>query len=187
MTVFEIVFGLISVILGLALTQMVGNLHRLALAGRRVRWAPEPLLLAILIFMIISQVWIDQWNEHNERSIAIGILILQVLKMMTIFFAAASVLPESVPEEASLDLVDYYYRTRHLTYGAMIVGLFLFYLYGALMYPQPFRIADFAIFMIAPTIYATLIWFRRRPYHIAALVFVIVVFGSQILTLRIGK
>jgi hypothetical protein len=46
MTLFELTFTLSAVILGLALTHMASSLYRLVLAGRRVRWALEPLLQA---------------------------------------------------------------------------------------------------------------------------------------------
>lgn len=140
MSVFEIVFGLVSVILGLALTQMVSNLHRLALAGRRVRWAPEPLLLASMVLLIICSVWLTQWNEHDRATMTMGLLLLQVLKMLAIFFAAASVLPEIGDKEEQFDLVAYYYATRALSYGALIVGLCLFRLYGVIAYPRPFSL-----------------------------------------------
>ena len=59
MSLFEVLFSLSTVILGLALTNIAASLHRLALAARRIRWAPEPLLQALLITLIIIQVWLD--------------------------------------------------------------------------------------------------------------------------------
>lgn len=67
MSLFELLFALSSVILGLALANLTSSLHRLALAGRRVRWAPEPLLQALLITIIIIQVWLDQWFMRDVR------------------------------------------------------------------------------------------------------------------------
>jgi hypothetical protein len=49
MSLFEFTFGLSAVILGLALTHMASSVHRLVLAGERVRWAPEPILLTVLV------------------------------------------------------------------------------------------------------------------------------------------
>lgn len=187
MTVFEIVFGLVAVILGLALTQMAGNLHRLALAGRRVRWAPEPLLLAAMIVLVISNVWLDQWREHDLRTITTGLLLLQVLKMMAIYFAAASALPEFERGDERIDLVDYYYRTRGLSYGALIVGLCLFYTYGWIAYPRPFTLSGLAGFLLFPGLYATLIVLRWRAYHIVLMAAGVAFFGSQIFFQRIGS
>lgn len=58
MTFFELTFSLSALILGLALTHMASALYRLALAGRRVHWAPEPLLQAALVLLIVVFVWV---------------------------------------------------------------------------------------------------------------------------------
>lgn len=71
---------------GLALAQMASTPSKLAMAGRRVRWAPEPLLRT-------------------------GIVVP----------------PDPVPAEGPVDLYDHYDRTRALTFGALIVGLMLFW------------------------------------------------------------
>ena len=127
MTIFELLFALSSVILGLALANIAGSLHRLALAGRRIRWAPEPLLLAALITVIIIQVWLDQWFLKDMKSLIYASAALTIVRLMTIFFAAASCLPEAdLLGDGPFDLKEYYYRTRALTYGAMITGLILF-------------------------------------------------------------
>lgn len=66
MTPFEIFFGLSSVILGLALTEIASSIAKLLRAGRNVRWAPEPILQTILITMIVVSVWADQWWAQRD-------------------------------------------------------------------------------------------------------------------------
>ena len=109
MTLFELIFGLTAIILGLALTNIAASLHRLALAGRRVLWAPEPLLLTLLVTMIIVFVWIANWYNRDLTSIGAGRALLDVARMMALYFAAASCLPEpdKLPDEG-LDLATYY-------------------------------------------------------------------------------
>src|SRR5690349_68936 len=97
MTLFELVFGLSAIILGLALTQIASSLHRLLLAGSRVRWAPETILLCSLIFLVTVSVWVEEWDYRQETSTTIGMELLSVLKLLTLFLAAAFVLPEHAP------------------------------------------------------------------------------------------
>lgn len=145
MTLFEFTFGLTAVILGLALTQMAGALHRLAIAGRRVTWAPEPLLLAALIFTVLVSVWLFQWPYRNVETTTIGLVMLQVLKLLFPFLGAAFVLPDDVPESGRVNLYDHYDRTRRFTYGALIGGLLMFWIHDLISWAtaplgdDPFR------------------------------------------------
>lgn len=181
MSLFELSFTLTSVILALALTNIVASLHRLALARDRVRWAIEPLLLCVLITMIIVDVWLDQWHHRNMGEISVGRSLLQVLKMMALYFAAASCLPE--PDQlgtGEVRLFDYYDQTRVLSYGALIAGLLLFQLYnitGAGFDPIDTLLGA----LVFPGLYASLIVIRKRWYNVALLLTVLGGYGSMLL------
>lgn len=123
MSLFEFTFGLSAVILGLALAHMASTISKLAMAGRRVRWAPEPLLLAGIIGLVIVSVWLNQWMLRDQTETTIGLMLFQVAKLMLPFMAATFVLPDPVPEEGPVDLYAHYDRTRALTFGALIIGL----------------------------------------------------------------
>ena len=58
MSLFDFTFSLSAVILGLALTHIASTTHKLLLAGRRVRWAPEPMLLSFIVLLVIVSVWL---------------------------------------------------------------------------------------------------------------------------------
>ncbi|RYG98123.1 MAG: hypothetical protein EON58_08050 [Alphaproteobacteria bacterium] len=128
MSLFEFTFGLSAVILGLALAQIASAVSRLALAGGRVRWAPEPLLLAGIVVLVIIFVWLSQWGLRNDTQTTIGAMLMQVGKLMLPFMAAMFVLPDPLPEEGPIDLYAHYDRTRRLTYGVLIAGLVAFWI-----------------------------------------------------------
>jgi hypothetical protein len=130
MSLFEFTFGLSAVILGLALTHLASSFHRLAVAGRRVRWAPEPILLSGIIFLVIVSVWLYQWPDRAMSETTIGLMLIQVCKLLLPYLAAAFVLPEHIPESGPIDLYAHYDRTRIFTFGALIVGLLLFWVHG---------------------------------------------------------
>lgn len=110
---------------------------------------------------------------------------LTILRLMTLYFAAASCLPDSdliVGDE--FDLKAYYYNTRALSYGAMIVGLWLFALTGVLNgWRDWMALASGAL--VGPAIYGLLIWSRRRWLHIGALLFVLGAWGVPTMLLNI--
>ena len=187
MTPFELFFGLTTVILGLALTHMANSLQQLLRGGRRVRWAAEPILQAILILMIIVFVWADQWDTRNEAVFTVGQSLLQVAKLLAVYIAAAAVLPD-VPEEAKMDLHGHYLASRRVTYGALIAGFVLFSTYHVAFLPAD-HVPLFNSLLIAGGIlllYVSLMIVRRRPFHVGALILLCLAYASQILPRSIG-
>lgn len=171
MTLFEFTFGITALILGLALTHMAATAQKLAYAGRRVHWAPETVLLAGIVFLVIVQVWLDQWYARDRAEMTIGRMILTIFKMQTIYFGAASVLPEPSADDARFDMFAYYDRTRWLTYGSLIVGLTLFNIDWLLSTTKaiPWSVGLVAEIVLFPALYLSLILIRWRPYNIALL------------------
>jgi hypothetical protein len=186
MSPFELFFGLTSVILALALTHLANSLQLLLRAGSRVRWAVEPLLQLALIVMIIVFVWVDQWHDRDQARFTVLQSILQVLKLLAVYIAAAAVLPE--PGDKKVDLHDHYMQSRRVTYGALLAGLVLFTAYRYLFYsaghvPLNNRLVP-AVGL--PLIYISLMFVRWRPYHIGALLLVCAIYGVQIAPASIG-
>lgn len=189
MSLFEFTFGLSAVILGLALAHMASTLSKLAMAGRRVRWAPEPLLLAGIIVLVIVWVWLSQWSARDQTETTVGLMLFQVGKLMLPFMAATFVLPDPVPEEGPVDLYAHYDRTRALTFGALIVGLLVFW--AAYMVRWASGAAPDAgpmtIWSVAATVpwefclgYGLLIVVRRRWFNIALLAAGLIYYGWSI-------
>lgn len=187
MTPFELFFGLTAVILALALTHLANSFQLLLRAGRRVKWAPEPILQAVLIIMILVLTWIDQWHDRNEAIFTVLQSILQVLKLLAVYVVAAAVLPEP-GERAEVDLYDHYLDSRKVTYGALIIGLILFTAYRYLFYaPGHIPLNNSPVLGITLlAIYIALIAVRWRPFHVVALMLVCMIYGIQIAPVAIG-
>ncbi len=185
MTIFELFFGLTAIILGLALTQMASNLHGLLLAGRRVRWAPEPILLALIVLMVIVFVWLNQWEERGTSSVSFPHALLLVLKLLALYIGAAFVMPAPEPGTGPVDLYGHYDRTRPFTFGALILGMLLFSLYR---YDPKFGWGwgEAIDSLVSPFIYAPLIFIRRRWFNVSLLIVVLIIFGTNIMGYRIA-
>lgn len=180
MSLFELLFGLVAVILGLALTRIAASVQKLLHAGRRVRWAPEPVLLTAIVLLLIITVWIGQWFTRGITHITTLLTLLQVLKMLAIYFAAASVLPEGVGSDERIDLLAHYDRTRWLTFGALIVAPLLFFTDTAIeAHRLPETIGDLLSWFLGPFLFLTLILIRWRPYNVVALVFLLLWYGYE--------
>ncbi len=195
MSLFEFTFGLSAVILGLALAHMASTVSRLALAGRRVRWAPEPLLLAGIIVLVIVGVWLTQWGNRNQAETTVGLMLFQVGKLMLPFMAATFVLPDPIPEEGPVDLYAHYDRTRALTFGVLIVGLLLFWVGGVMRWasgeaPGWGPMTPGAVVASLPWVFCTgyglLILVRRRWFNIALLAAGLVLYGWEIMPVKLA-
>jgi hypothetical protein len=187
LSLFEFTFGIAALILGLALTHMAAAVQKLAQAGRRVRWAPEPILLTAIIFLVIVQVWLDQWELRDRTSTTIGSMILVILKMQAVYFGAASVLPDASGREP-INLFRHYDSTRWLTYGALITGLALFNIDAIVHATRPIAWSISGVFLILvfPLLYLSLILIRSRPYNIALLAGGLLFYASEISGIRLS-
>src|SRR5260370_20983179 len=94
MTLFELTFTLSALILGLALTHMASSLYRLVLAGRRVRWALEPLMQAALVLLIVVFVLLNEWNGRGVTTIIYGRGPLRSLNLLLLYIAPAVCFPQ---------------------------------------------------------------------------------------------
>jgi hypothetical protein len=174
MSTFELNFGLTSVILGLALTHMASALRKLLLKGRQVAWAPEPLLQAGFILMIIVQIWMNQFSR-NRGEFTDGEALLNVLRMLTLYFAAGFSLPEPEAGEEKIDLLAYYNRARRFSYGSLAAGLMIFWVYNSVVAPAGWR-ADLIDKAFPVAIWVVLMFVRWRWLNL--LLLAIPLFGT---------
>jgi hypothetical protein len=187
MSLFEFTFALSAVILGLALTQIAASLHKLLLAGRQVKWAAEPILLASIVMLVIITVWIAAWFDREDASVSIGWIILQVLKLLTLYIAAASCLPEPTPGKGFLNTYEYYDRTRVLSFGALIVSYVLFEIADIVVGNIPKLTSSAMVeWLLFPLLYGFLIFVRARWFNIVTLAFVLMFFGYSVIGVRIS-
>lgn len=127
MSLFEFTFGLKAIILGLALTHIVVGLNRLWQARERVKWAIQPLLAVGLVLTSILLFWTQSW-ARQEDSTTVGAIVFDVLVSLSIFAAAAAVLPDEAPRAGSggevTDLGAYFERQRRSFFFVYALPIF---------------------------------------------------------------
>lgn len=191
MSLFDFAFGLSAVILGLGLAEMATRFQQLIFAGRRVRWAPEPLLLAAVVFLVIVVVWLGSWRDHEIHQTTVGEVTLQLLSIIAPYMVAAAVLPRA-PENETLDLHLYYDRNRRFLFCVLLVGQLIVWAVSL------FRIADqipahggwarvlltsVPYYDLVP--YLALMFVRWRWFNIAALLFVLALFAPHAMATKL--
>lgn len=115
MTIAEHLSVFVAIVIGLAFSTLATNLHRLLVAGRRVKWDwLTPLLATFMLFVILSHWWASYYWHAKDQILTIGQFLPDLLNLMLFFLAVAGVLPESVPEEG-IDLRAFYFeRARYV-------------------------------------------------------------------------
>jgi len=111
-TPFNYLSVLISIVLGLGLTELLSNVHRLIQARERVTFHWLPLLWSGIIFVALVQWWWAAFGLHRQLEWNFFFFLLILLIPVLLYLAAASVLPTVEPER-TVDLRAYYFRIHH--------------------------------------------------------------------------
>jgi hypothetical protein len=105
---FEYLLTFISVILGLAVSDVAISLHRLLGAGRRVRWDWLAPLAAIVAFLkIVNQWWAWFATAQVARSLTFEMFVMVLAATVMMFLLAAAALPDELGE-GPVDLRAHY-------------------------------------------------------------------------------
>jgi Ca2+/Na+ antiporter len=111
MSPFEYSLVLVTIVVGLAITDMLQSLHRLLRSRTRIRWHWLTLVAALLVLITLLQFWwgfyrlgrIEVWSQY-------GAFLLLLLQLILMFLLACAALPDD--ERERLDLAEYYEHNR---------------------------------------------------------------------------
>ncbi|QIK96918.1 hypothetical protein G7076_11230 [Sphingomonas sp. HDW15A] len=122
MDAFSYLAVLLSVILGLAIQQVLQGYRALALNRRRVRLYWPSLAWSGIILLMVAQHWWASFSlsEHGEWDFADFAAIL--IQTALIYIMAGLVLPD-IPADEPLDLKDHYFRERLPFFAAGLAAI----------------------------------------------------------------
>jgi hypothetical protein len=111
MSAFDYLTVLISIVLGLAIANVLTRIANVITARERVDFYWPPVAWAIWLFFIAVQHWWAEWGVRHTTQWSFGVFWLQLLVPVDMFVLSALVLPERA-ENGTLDLGDWYFRNR---------------------------------------------------------------------------
>jgi hypothetical protein len=185
---FSYLTVLVSIILGLAIQQVLQGYRALILSRRRIRFYAPPLIWSVLLLAMVTQHWWSSFAlaDRSEWSFALFATIL--VQTALIYMMTAIVLPD-IPADEPIDLRDHYYREAPSFFGiaiaAILWSLFREYmLEGGL--PEPLNLVFHGIFLGLAAIAATA---RHRRLHEAFAVLMAILFTLYVALLfaRLGE
>ena len=123
MTVREYVSVFISIIIGLAVADLLISFHRLIRVDARVKWYwLVPAIAVYMLLVIVNFWWGTYWWFSHIRLLSMGEFLPTLLSAIALFLLAASVLPDEVTTDA-LDLKAWYIRNAGQIWALAFVAL----------------------------------------------------------------
>jgi hypothetical protein len=122
MDAFSYLSVLLSIILGLAIAQVLQGYRALLLARGRVRLDPTPLIWSGLVLLFAAQAWWASFglNARSEWDF-LGFTVILV-QMALLYMLSALVLPD-VPHGEPVDLTGHFERHRKALFAFLIAML----------------------------------------------------------------
>jgi hypothetical protein len=119
----EYLLGFVAILIGVAVADMAGSLHKLLRARSRVRWHWLPLAAAGLLILLTVELW---WSltsfERLPGALTIGLFLPLLVGLVILFLLASAVLPDEVPAQG-VDLRDFYFAEHR--YFWLLFALFV--------------------------------------------------------------
>jgi hypothetical protein len=121
MTPFEHLAVLISIVLGLAIAQLLTTAHHLVMARGRVRFYWLPVLWSAILFVTLVEWWWGIFSLRGIESWNFFYFLFVLLSPVTLYLATASALP-AVEPGVQYDLRAYYYANRGWFFALVAAG-----------------------------------------------------------------
>jgi len=118
MSAFDYLTVLISIVLGLAIANVLTRLAIVITARERVDFYWPPVAWGIFLFFIAVQHWWAQWGVRHTSQWSFGTFWLELLTPVDLFLLSALVLPDR-EEDGKLDLGRWYFHNRAWFFALM--------------------------------------------------------------------
>ena len=122
MDAFSYLSVLLSIILGLAIAQVLQGYRALLLARGRIHADPAPLIWSGLVLLFAAQAWWASFGLNARPDWDFADFAAILLQMGLLYMLSALVLPD-VPAESTVDLAHHFERHRKAFFAFLIAML----------------------------------------------------------------
>jgi hypothetical protein len=117
---FDYLTVLVSIVLGLAITNVLTRLALVMQARERVNFYWPPIAWALWLFFISVQHWWAQWSARHSHNTSFFAFWLQILTPTLLFLLTALALPDR-EIDGKIDLQEWYFRNRKWFFGLLFL------------------------------------------------------------------
>ena len=140
MGLFEFLMVLVSVVIGLGLTELLTGAANLLRSRETLRFYWIHVLFQVGIFFALLQQWWEFWDMEGMGAISF-LAVLSILAPLIFLFLIANLLFPNRPEDS--DLKAYYYRQAPLLWGLVVAGTLVGTFVQPLVFGEPvFHLAN---------------------------------------------
>ncbi|HEX2203188.1 MAG TPA: hypothetical protein VHG91_07810 [Longimicrobium sp.] len=181
MSEHEYLSVLISIIVGLGISHLLGGVGRIMVERRRVRVHWMPLVAAVFVFLAHVQWWWSTINAGRHLGSNFFGFLFFLLAPIVLYLLAVLVLPDVDDLPGTVSLREHYYDNHRWFFGLgallpLLNALRNVFVEGAPLWNEdrPFEITGFVVLLGAALT-------RRPGYHAFAIVASIVSFVAMVL------
>ena len=149
---FSYLSAFVTIVLAIAMSEMIQSTHRLIRSRHQIKWDALPLVFAAIVVLFVITEFFALWTRFNVAEVTM-LRLLWLLATPTLFtLLAYSVLPDDVPAEG-VDLTEFYWSQRKV-WAVMYATAALFDLARSLepvvFQGEPFARSEWAAGACAP-------------------------------------
>jgi hypothetical protein len=119
---FTYISVLLSIVLGLAITQLLLGFRGLILTRAKLKLYTPTLIWAVIALLVPIQAWWADFTMREQPSWTFFELLVILLQAISIYMAAALVLPDIIGEDF-VDLRRHFFAHRSWFFGALLASL----------------------------------------------------------------
>jgi hypothetical protein len=167
MTPFEYALGLISILMSLALADIVMSFHRLMRHAGTIKWDGRMLLATALVIIELIRMWFAQWTVRDvQELLSFPIYAALFIHILLLVLTAAACLPDEVSKHCNLS--DFYERNRRYFWSVFATSQLAYFLLWLVFGGSQASVGQQAtlldwIRMLGPLAAFALLAFSRRP------------------------
>jgi hypothetical protein len=161
---FNYLSVLISIILGLAIAQVLQGVRGLVLTRSKVKRYTPTIIWTGMALLIAVQGWWASFSMHQQVNWNFLALLIIVLQATCVYMVAALVLPDAKGDN-TVDLREHYFAHRHWFFGAVFGGIAFSLLKELVLYGRLPRPLDLGFQLAFGVIAVTAMLQRREWLH----------------------
>lgn len=175
----DYILGLLAIVTGLAISDMIVSLHGLLINRRHVTWDWLPMMAAALVLLQIINTWRMLYVAFQGASKGppIWVFVLILIQNIGLYLAARASIPDRVTMGEPIDLRAYYDSVGRYLWSALALSYAMFLILssleplflGKMQFPNIFVHALLGF----PVILALVIWPSRKLHRIVVPLFFI--------------
>jgi hypothetical protein len=155
---------LLSIIIGLGVTQLLTAFGRVIRHRDRVRVDWLPLLWVVVLLVVFVQVWWSMFGLRNYNGWTFGSFLIILAQTSALYLMAAVLLPEQIDAE-SIDLAAHYERQRRWFFSFLVAALLISLVKDRVMNGRWPTGLNFTFHMIVMALALSAIFIRHRRYQ----------------------